>query len=130
MSRPRKAAAILAALAAAAAMTTGAAAVSSATTAADCGVLFDDFHYDSINDADFQSHGWNARTEAGGPGVPGASWPAGNITFTSADGDQVAQLRASTDGTASGTTHSELRTTQRRFRKGRTRPGSGSRTRR
>ena len=125
---------MLSALAAAAAMTTGAATLSSATTSttaatgttavagtterAACGVLFDDFHYDSINDADFQSHGWNARTEAGGPGVPGASWPASNITFTSSDGDQVAQLRASTDGTPGGTTHSELRTTERRFREG------------
>jgi hypothetical protein len=81
-------------------------------------VIFDDFHYSSHSDPALQAHGWNARDEAGGPGVPGASWRASNITFPTSNGDQVAQLAASTDGTSTGTVHAELRQTQQRVREG------------
>ena len=56
-----------------------------------CGVLFDDFNYASSTDSAFTGHGWTARNNAGGPGVPGASWSAANITFPTVDGQKVAQ---------------------------------------
>ena len=69
-----------------------------------CGVLFDDFQYKSATDPELAAHGWNARSEIGGPGVPGAAWPASNVSFVDQGGQKVAQLRATTDGTATGTT--------------------------
>ncbi|MFI5839918.1 carbohydrate-binding protein [Catenuloplanes sp. NPDC051500] len=91
---------------------------SAETAAGPCGVLFDDFNYASSADAAFTGHGWTARSNAGGPGVPGASWSAANITFPTVDGQKVAQLQASTDGTAAGTTHAEFLQNQLRFFEG------------
>ncbi|GAB7048301.1 carbohydrate-binding protein [Catenuloplanes indicus] len=90
----------------------------SAEAAAACGVLFDDFNYTSPSDSAFTGHGWTARNNAGGPGVPGASWSAANISFPTVDGQRVAQLQAFTDGTAAGTTHAEFLQTERRFFEG------------
>ncbi|WP_033339663.1 carbohydrate-binding protein [Catenuloplanes japonicus] len=89
-----------------------------ASAAAACGVLFDDFNYTSPSDSAFTGHGWTARSNAGGPGVPGASWSASNISFPTVDGQKVAQLQASTDGTAAGTTHAEFLQNQLRFFEG------------
>ncbi|MEU6859311.1 family 16 glycosylhydrolase [Glycomyces sp. NPDC046736] len=72
------------------------------------GVLFDDFAYDSSSDPDIAARGWTVRTNAGGPGVPGAAWPASNVSFPTVDGSQGLQLRAATDGTGGGTSHAEL----------------------
>jgi hypothetical protein len=79
-----------------------------AAVAATCGVLFDDFTYSSSSDPNIASRGWTVRTNAGGPGVPGASWPASNVTFPTVTGGRVMQLSASTDGTAGGTSHAEM----------------------
>src|SRR5689334_22996280 len=83
-----------------------------------CGVLFDDFQYKSATDPDLAAHGWNARSEMGGPGVPGTAWPASNVSFVTAGGQKVAQLRATTDGTVAGTTNAELRRTTMNLRNG------------
>jgi hypothetical protein len=94
----------------------GAVALTTGTAlAADCGYLFDDFHYASSADTALTGHGWTPRTYSGGPGVPGATWSANSITFPSAGGDQVMQLTASTDGTGAGTNQAELYSTQKRF---------------
>jgi len=87
----------------------------SAVAAANCGVLFDDFNYASSTDAGFTGHGWTARSNSGGPGLPGASWSASNISFPTVDGQKVAQLKASTDGTAAGTVQAEFLQTRQRF---------------
>ncbi|GAB4004484.1 glycosyl hydrolase [Glycomyces albus] len=71
-------------------------------------VLFDDFAYASASDPDIDAHGWTVRTNAGGPGVPGASWPASNVSFPTVDGADSLQLRAATDGTAGGTSQAEF----------------------
>jgi hypothetical protein len=76
--------------------------------AAACGELFDDFSYTSPNDPALGARHWTVRTNAGGPGVPGASWPASNISFPAAEGGRVLQLSAATDGTAGGTSHAEM----------------------
>jgi hypothetical protein len=89
-----------------------------ATIGATCsGVLFDDFAYSSSSDQNLPARGWTVRTNAGGPGVPGASWPSQNVSFPTADGQRVLQLTASTDGTAAGTSHAEL-FHQRKFYEG------------
>ncbi|MFC6081819.1 cellulose binding domain-containing protein [Sphaerisporangium aureirubrum] len=73
------------------------------------GVVFDDFNYAGADDAGITAHHWTVRTNSGGPGVPGASWPKGNISFPSVGtGNQALQLRAASDGTASGTQQAEF----------------------
>ncbi|GLW07999.1 hydrolase [Microtetraspora sp. NBRC 13810] len=71
--------------------------------------LFDDFSYTANNDSRIQARGWTVRTNAGGPGVPGASWPASNVTFPSiGTGNQALTLTATTNGTSAGTSQAEL----------------------
>ncbi|SDC95168.1 family 16 glycosylhydrolase [Glycomyces harbinensis] len=79
------------------------------------GVLFDDFAYDNAADPDIDVRGWTVRTNAGGPGVPGASWPASNVSFPTVDGADTLQLRAATDGTGGGTSQSEFLHEQKFF---------------
>jgi hypothetical protein len=85
------------------------------------GTLFDDFNYTGSSDANLTAHDWTVRTSSGGPGVSGATWSAGAISFPSssaaADG-HVMQLSASTNGTGSGTTQAEIDTTSRKFFEG------------
>jgi carbohydrate binding protein with CBM5/12 domain len=85
-----------------------------AAAAAGC-AFFDDFAYSSRTDPAFTANGWTARGEAGGPGVPGATWSADNITFPTVDGQKAAQLAAATDGTAAGTVQAEFHQVQQRF---------------
>ncbi|MDR6593451.1 glycoside hydrolase family 16 protein [Saccharothrix longispora] len=80
-----------------------------------CGRFFDDFRYASSGDGRFTAAGWTARSESGGPGPRGARWSPGDITFPSVEGEQVAQLSASTDGTNAGTSQAELVQQERRF---------------
>jgi hypothetical protein len=106
-------------LAATAALTVAGVSTSKPSQAAvACGVLFDDFNYGSAGDAALGQRGWHVRTAQGGPGVPGAAWPASNISFPTVDGQKVARLQATTNGTAGGTTHAELSLSDRRFFEG------------
>ncbi len=89
-----------------------------AAAASTCGALFDDFNYSSPADSSFAGNGWSARSNSGGPGLAGATWAASNITFPTVDGQKVAQLSASTDGTAAGTTQAEFLQTRQRFQNG------------
>ncbi|MEU4410021.1 cellulose binding domain-containing protein [Streptosporangium sp. NPDC023963] len=82
------------------------------------GVVFDDFAYSNADDPNISAHNWTVRTNTGGPGVPGASWPKQNVTFPTVSGTNKAlQLKAVTDGTASGTQQSEV-LHQRKFLEG------------
>ena len=83
--------------------------------AAACGALFDDFDYSSRTDPNFTGHDWSVRTSPGGPGVGDATWAASNISFPVVDGQKSLQLRASTDGTAGGTTHAQVQQNRERF---------------
>lgn len=83
-----------------------------------CGALFDDFHYASHTDGLLSQHGWQVRSGGGGPGVPGARWAPEGITFPTSGGDKVLQLAATTDGSAAGTTQTEIMQPDRRFFEG------------
>jgi len=117
---PTRKIAIGATLAATAAALTGISLVTapSSSAATGCGVLFDDFNYSSGTDAALSQRGWSIRSNSGGPGVPGASWLSGNVSFPTVDGQKVAQLKAVTNGTAAGTSHAEFSQSNRRFFEG------------
>lgn len=88
--------------------------------------FFDDFNYASGGgaspiDPQFQCFGWYARTEAGGPGPMGATWRADYVTWVddpAIPGNRLMRLRASTDGTATGTSLSEVGTNEDMFFQG------------
>ncbi|MEV6849167.1 family 16 glycosylhydrolase [Actinoplanes sp. NPDC051411] len=106
----------LAGISAALLVASGAVALTSGTAnAADCGYLFDDFHYASSSDTTLTGHGWTPRSYSGGPGIPGATWSPNSISFPTANGDKVMQLTGSTDGAGAGTNQAELYSTQKRF---------------
>lgn len=105
------------------ALTAGLAAVAVTGTAdaavpPNCRTLFDDFSYSGPSDPLINQRGWSVRTNAGGPGIPGASWPASNVAFPTVDGAKSLQLQASTDGTAGGTSQAEFLSSQLRFFEG------------
>ncbi|GAA5085310.1 hypothetical protein HNP84_004871 [Thermocatellispora tengchongensis] len=80
--------------------------------------LFDDFSYTNSSDPRIGQRRWSVRTNPGGPGIPGASWPASAVTFPSiGTGNQALTLTATTDGTASGTSQAEM-LHQRKFFEG------------
>ena len=73
-------------------------------------MLFDDFHYSGPGDPALNKHGWVVRTSSGGPGIL-STWKASGVSFpaiSGAQGRQVLDLRASTDGTKAGTTQAEI----------------------
>ncbi|KKZ70411.1 cellulose binding domain-containing protein [Streptomyces showdoensis] len=80
--------------------------------------LFDDFGYASSTDPALSAHGWNVRSNAGGPGVPGATWDPSKVTFTTEGGSSVMNLQTSSAGTGSSTTHTEVLTKSTKFRNG------------
>lgn len=85
------------------------------------GVLFDNFQYTGAKDPALFNHGWLVRTSKGGPGIED-TWSADGVTFPagkdSLDDGQVLNLRASTDGTESGTRQASIGTRSREFREG------------
>ncbi|MEV6109987.1 cellulose binding domain-containing protein [Streptomyces sp. NPDC051940] len=82
--------------------------------------MFDNFNYVSAKDTALFKHGWLVRTSEGGPGIDN-TWSRSGVTFPgnekAMDG-QVAQLRARTDGTKSGTKQASLGTKAAKFRNG------------
>ncbi|MFE0916675.1 cellulose binding domain-containing protein [Streptomyces nigra] len=80
--------------------------------------LFDDFDYSTSSDPRISANGWSVRSNAGGPGVPGATWSPENVTFASSGGNSVMNLRTSTAGTAESTRQTEVLTKAMKFRNG------------
>ncbi|MGW1321063.1 cellulose binding domain-containing protein [Streptomyces antibioticus] len=80
--------------------------------------LFDDFTYTTSSDPRIAAHGWSVRANAGGPGVPGATWAPENVTFAASAGNTVMNLRTSTAGTAASTKHTEVLTQATKFKNG------------
>ncbi|RPI32483.1 MAG: hypothetical protein EHM70_08845 [Chloroflexota bacterium] len=84
------------------------------------GVFFDDFTYTGPDDPRLSQRGWTVRTQAGGPGVPGAQWPLQGVSFVedgSLPGNWLAQLASSTSGSPETTNQAEL-FQQRKFYEG------------
>lgn len=83
--------------------------------------LFDDFSYASSSDPAVQQHGWTVKSGQGGPGVAGATWSPGDLTFVpdgSAGSNKVMDLKLTTDGTAAGTRETEIQTAAQKFKNG------------
>ncbi|WP_432058104.1 cellulose binding domain-containing protein [Streptomyces sp. bgisy022] len=80
--------------------------------------LFDDFDYASHTDPDLAARGWHVRSNAGGPGVPGATWDPSRVTFASSGGTSVMNLRTSSAGTGASTVHTEVLTRATKFHNG------------
>ncbi|MFI1395778.1 cellulose binding domain-containing protein [Streptomyces sp. NPDC020681] len=80
--------------------------------------LFDDFNYTSHTDPAIGSHGWNVRSNSGGPGVPGATWAPQNVTFAKEGTNSIMNLETSTAGTGESTRHTEVLTKSMKFKNG------------
>ncbi|MFD3938407.1 cellulose binding domain-containing protein [Streptomyces sp. NPDC058611] len=80
--------------------------------------LFDDFNYSSHTDPTIAAHGWSVRANAGGPGVPGATWAPEKVTFAREAGNSVMNLQTSTAGTGESTKHTEVLTQAAKFKNG------------
>ncbi|GAA1504699.1 cellulose binding domain-containing protein [Streptomyces albidochromogenes] len=80
--------------------------------------LFDDFNYASHTDPAIGAHGWSVRSNAGGPGVPGATWAAQNVTFAKEGTNSIMNLETSTAGTPESTKHTEVLTKATKFKNG------------
>lgn len=80
--------------------------------------LFDDFAYASHTDPTIAAHGWSVRSNAGGPGVPGATWAPENVTFGLEGGNSIMNLETSTAGTGESTRHTEVLTRASKFKNG------------
>ena len=79
--------------------------------------VFDDFHYSGPDDPALLAHGWEPRTGPGGPGISD-TWSTSGVSFpseASAQGGQVLQLQAGTDGTSASTHQAELESTKAEF---------------
>ena len=76
-------------------------------------ILFDDFSY--TNKAQMKKNGWIVRTEAGWPGVPGATWSEDSVTLQKEPSLQFVRMTSATDG--STTTQAQL-CQQRKFLEG------------
>ncbi|MEU7033804.1 cellulose binding domain-containing protein [Streptomyces sp. NPDC046237] len=80
--------------------------------------LFDDFDYTGHTDPAISTHGWSVRSNSGGPGVPGATWAAENVTFAKEGANSIMNLRTSTAGTAESTRQTEILTRSTKFKNG------------
>jgi cellulose binding protein with CBM3 domain len=80
--------------------------------------LFDDFNYTSHTDPAIGAHGWNVRSNSGGPGVPGATWAPQNVTFAREGTNSIMNLETSTAGTGESTKQTEVLTRAMKFKNG------------
>ena len=78
-------------------------------TAPSGGLFFDDFSQPHVQALGAQ--GWVLRHAPGHPGIPGAQWGPSSIALVpdpTLPGNQLLQLRASTDGTPQGTSQAQI----------------------
>lgn len=80
--------------------------------------LFDDFDYSSHTDPAIAAHGWSVRSNAGGPGVPGATWAPEKVTFAKESGNSIMNLETSTAGSGESTKQTEILTQATKFKNG------------
>ena len=85
------------------------------TAAAPTAILFEDFNY--TNKEQLKKNGWIIRTEAGWPGVPGATWSENGVSLHKDDGVQFLRMTSSTEGSGATTTQTQI-CQQRKFFEG------------
>ena len=81
-------------------------------------VMFDDFNY--ANTQQLKKNGWIIRTEAGWPGVPGATWSEKGVSLLrhpDVPRDGIIRFTSSTDGTGANTTQTQI-CHHRKYREG------------
>jgi len=96
----------------------GAAVISSAPSlqaAAPAAILFDDFSYTNKNQ--LKKNGWIIRTEAGWPGVPGATWSEDGVSLHKEPRLQFLRMTSSTEGSGATTWQTQI-CHQRKFFEG------------
>jgi hypothetical protein len=72
-------------------------------------VFFDDFSY--ANTQEMKKNGWIIRTEAGWPGVPGATWSEQGVSLLkdpNQPNSRFLRMTSATDGTAANTTQTQI----------------------
>ena len=72
-------------------------------------VLFEDFSY--ADKSQLTKNGWIIRTEAGWPGIPGATWSEAGVTIVKdpdQSNNQIVRMTSSTDGTSANTTQTQI----------------------
>ncbi|HEX6728354.1 MAG TPA: glycoside hydrolase family 16 protein [Pyrinomonadaceae bacterium] len=72
-------------------------------------ILFDDFTY--TNHKQLTKNGWIIRTEAGWPGVPGATWSTAGVSLLkdpNQPNNTIVRMTSSTDGTGANTTQTQI----------------------
>jgi hypothetical protein len=74
--------------------------------AAPAAMLFDDFSYS--NKDQLKKNGWIIRTEAGWPGVPGATWSEDGVSLHKESRLQFVRMTSSTAGTGATTTQTQI----------------------
>jgi hypothetical protein len=90
-------------------------AVISSTAAPPAAILFEDFNYTTKEQ--LKKNGWIIRTEAGWPGVPGATWSEDGVSLHKDDGVQFLRMTSSTEGSGATTTQTQI-CQQRKFFEG------------
>ena len=81
-------------------------------------LLFDDFSY--ANKSDLKNNGWIVRTEAGWPGIPGATWWDEGVSILkdpNSRNNWILRMTSSTDGTAANTKQTQI-CHQRKYKEG------------
>ncbi|WP_295803983.1 glycoside hydrolase family 16 protein [uncultured Microbulbifer sp.] len=72
-------------------------------------IFFDDFSYTSLEQ--MAQNQWQARTEVGHPGIPGARWSGDGISFledAQSPGNTLLRMTSSTDGSGENTEHTQF----------------------
>ena len=91
------------------------AAIITSKAAPPAAVLFEDFTYTSKEQ--LKKNGWIIRTEAGWPGVPGATWSENGVSLHKESGVQFLRMTSATEGTGATTTQTQI-CQQRKFYEG------------
>ena len=81
-------------------------AIISSTAAAPTAILFEDFSYTSKEQ--LKKNGWILRTEAGWPGVPGATWSEDGVSLHKESTIQFLRMTSATEGTGATTTQTQI----------------------
>ncbi|HJS22824.1 MAG TPA: hypothetical protein VJ751_00550, partial [Pyrinomonadaceae bacterium] len=81
-------------------------------------LMFEDFSY--ADKTELKNNGWIVRTEAGWPGIPGATWWDEGVTILKDPDNRnnwILRMTSATDGTAANTKQTQI-CHQRKYKEG------------